>query len=236
MKEYHENTWLTHEQEYADNYDDYIGMMADHDLWVDVVDFEERGFSNDASEVHKSDFIRWKMLSTMGGIWVDMDILFIKPMTDLYFNTEENREINTIFCIEPSKHYHSIGFLMSSAGNEYFKAISEASKGEYKKEQYQCMGSELLNKMFPTLASARINGVNPLNLAMDVVYAYNCSHVRELFVPIAPQKLTRNTIGIHWYAGHKLAGEYLNKTNGGLVLEGDCIMNRQIRKFQEHEK
>jgi hypothetical protein len=60
--------------------------------------------------------------------------------------------------------------------------------------------------------------------------------VRELFVPIAPQKLTRNTIGIHWYAGHKLAGEYLNKTNGGLVLEGDCIMNRQIRKFQEHEK
>ena len=232
MTQYRDNTWLTHEQEYADHYEDYRGMVSKHDVVNVIIDFELLGFRNDASEVHKSDFLRWRLLSGTGGVWIDMDILFIKPMNSLYFNTEENKDVNTVFCIEPSKHYHSIGFLMGSEGNRYFDKIAGVSLKEYKKEAYQCMGSEVLNKMFPTTESARIEGVKPHNLAMDVVYAYNCSHVRELLVPVAPMKLTRNSIGIHWYAGHKLAGEYLNRTNGGLNPDNDGVLNKEIKKFR----
>jgi len=39
------------------------------------VDFSLHGFDNNASEVHKSDFLRWYLLVPLA-VWADMDILF----------------------------------------------------------------------------------------------------------------------------------------------------------------
>jgi hypothetical protein len=208
-------TWTTTELKYAENYTDYLSRVEELGVTIQSVDFSLYGFDNNASEVHKSDFLRWQLLATVGGFWADMDILFFKSMDDLYFNTEQTGDINTVFCI--SDYGHSIGFLMSSPNNPCFERITQAAKGEYKKEGYQCIGSLLCNKLFPTIESCKIGGIVPHNLDMGVVYAYNCFHVDELYKPYPPQRMPVHAIGIHWYAGNRFSGEYLNRTNGGLI-------------------
>ena len=234
LKEQFDYHWKTHEQEYSQDYVDCYWKINDDVVRKVVVDFDAIGFHNDASAVHKSDFIRWKVLSETGGVWADMDVLFIKPMTDLYFNTRNNRNVNTVFCIEPDAHYHSIGFLMSSANNDYYKIAHRYSFGRYNKTLYQSIGSEMLNEHLPTLESGRIGNSIPLNVTMDVVYAYNGLHVHEIFGDNAPQRLTERSIGIHWYAGHQLAGRYLNATNGGLKKLNNSVIEQQIEKFYEN--
>ena len=233
LKEQNGYHWKTREQEYANNYIDCYWKIDEDVVRKVVIDFDAIGFTNDASEVHKSDFIRWKVLSETGGVWADMDVLFIKPMNDLYFNTEENNNINTVFCIEPQAHYHSIGFLMSSANNDFYKKVHEFSFGLYVKEHYQSIGSVMLNDNFPTLESSKVGNAVPFSMSMDVVYSYNGLHVNEIFGENAPQKLTKASIGIHWYAGHQLAGKYLNATNGGLKKINNSVIEQQIEKFYE---
>jgi len=223
-------SWSSPEQKYSNNYADYSDVVENNKVEIRDFDFDSFGFSNNASSVHKSDFIRWKLLSTIGGLWADMDILFTKPMNELYFNTESNEEINTVFCI--SYYGHSIGFLMGSENNKYFERIAENSLRAYSKKEYQCMGSLLCNELFPTVESTNINDVVSHNIAMDVVYAYDTYHAREIFSPPKlPSKFTDRTIGIHWYAGGKFAGAYLNKTGGG-AFPDKSLIGKLTREYE----
>ena len=223
--------WTSHEQKYADNYADCFDMISKLKVTIRQVDFEKMGFNNDASEVHKSDFLRWKLLYEEGGLWADMDILFIKSVDYLCFNACSNKSINTVFCI--SDYGHSIGFLMGAPGANFWGRIHKESAREYIKESYQCMGSLLCNKLFPTIGSSLTNGIVPYNLPMDVVYPYDANHVIELYSRPVPDRFTNNTIGIHWYAGHELSGKYLNATAGGININGHLIMDEYIKKFKE---
>jgi mannosyltransferase OCH1-like enzyme len=217
--------WITKEQKYAENYEDWLGNIDSLKVTVKEIDFNAIGFTNSASSVHKSDYLRWILLSDIGGLWADMDILFTKSMDDLYFNLPEFAGINNVYCI--CSYGHSIGFLMGGQGNNYYKKIKEESIAEYKKEKYQCIGSTLCNKIFPTPASIRKVDPTAYNLSMDVVYPYDSNHVNELFNG-AVEKFTNWTIGIHWYAGSAIAGTYLNATNGGCDPHGTNVIDNQI--------
>jgi hypothetical protein len=223
--------WKTKEQDYADHYEDYLDKVETLGVLVKSVDFTTMGFPDTAAEVHKSDFLRWELLSHVGGVWADMDILFIKPMDELSFNIKKNRGVNTVFCI--SDYGHSIGFLMGSENNSCFRKIREASYAEYQGRYYQCIGSLLCNKIFPDMAAVTASGAEPYNLPMDVVYAHNANNVKDLFAPSAMEKLTDNSIGIHWYAGNSIAGQYLNTTNGGLTNRGTSIIDKYITLYED---
>jgi len=221
--------WKTNEQRYNDNYKDCINEVKNIGVTMEYVDFDSIDFTNSASDVHKSDYIRWKLLYETGGLWADMDIIFIKSMDDLYFNTPDNATVNAVFCI--SYYGHSIGFLMGVVDNDYFKTIHKTAIAQYAKERYQCMGSLLCNKLFPNWKSAQKGNIVLHNLSMEVVYPYDANHVKELFITETPSKITEKTIGIHWYGGSDIAGKYLNTTNGGLQLQGSSIIDEYIRKL-----
>jgi len=219
-------SWATGEQKYVNNYQDYINEVSNIGVVIEYVDFDSIDFTNSASDVHKSDYLRWKLLYEIGGFWADMDIIFIKSMDDLYFNTPANATVNAVFCI--SGYGHSIGFLMGGIDNDYFKTIHSVAHQQYSDNSYQCMGSILCNKLFPNWESAQKGNIIPHNLSMDVVYPYDANHVKELFNSSAPNRFTSNTIGIHWYGGNAIAGKYLNATNGGLQLRGNSIIEKYI--------
>ena len=221
--------WKSGEQNYTDNFVDCWRRVEKLGITIKEIDFSKIGFINNASEVHKSDYLRWKLLYEVGGLWSDMDILFIKPMDSLVFNKLENKEVNAVYCNNPN-YGHSIGFLMGSKGSEYFKTIHYASLKEYKKEGYQCMGSILCTKLFPTVDSTYKIGIIPYNLPMDIVYAHDATCVKELFDNKLKIRITSNTIGIHWYGGHELSGKYLNDTNGGLHSEGYSLIDSYIKQ------
>jgi hypothetical protein len=190
------------------------------------IDFKKYNVSNSLSEVHKSDFIRLIQLNKIGGLWSDMDIFYIKPMTSFYLNTPENKNIETFVC--NNIYGHSIGFMMASKGNKFFETLVNLAYKEYQPQDYQTLGSLLYNKHFGTMDS--INKITPaINISMDVVYPSYAGDEANL-INGKDIKITDRTLGVHWYAGHPQWTDFLLKTNGGLTnVPDNCIIGKLLK-------
>ena len=194
------NTWLSGEQKIP-----YIGKNYYSELrrlpYVEFkeVDFESIGFKRNVSSVIKSDYLRWKLLSTEGGGWSDMDILYIKPITHL----KCDNNIDTVICY--STYGHIIGFFLASKNNDFFKITEEEINSNYDKSEYQSLGATLLNGL-----NRNMKGDNILNLVRHVLYPYDYTKVNMLFNENDLHRISVNTIGVHWYNGSHISREFNN--------------------------
>jgi hypothetical protein len=197
---------------------DYFEELTKLDVEIIKQDFSE-DFDNAAHEVHKCDFLRWKILATEGGVWSDIDILYVKPIDELVENVDEEYQKSIdIFLCSFKKSKHAIGFLMSAGNNPFYMKMHELSKEAYDETQYQCIGGNLLNTNFHSQAKIRkqfklrsvVYFINPI-----CVYA-----LQEESIPVFFSTPTEDTmklidepgvIGFHWYAGHPLAQEFESK-------------------------
>lgn len=219
-----DKSWITAELKYADTWDDYGDKVRNTVTEVRDIDFSS--INAGMSEVHRSDYLRWQLLSTIGGLWADMDILFFRPVDNLLINTPENGDKETVVCIN---HYgHSIGFMMGSENNSNFAKLAQESLKLYNSNKYQCMGSELFNRFFPTIES--ING--GINLGMEAVYHYNFSQTKSIFGNTPSPDYIPHAIGVHWYGGSALAGKFLTDTNGG-INHNNSLISRLIKKHED---
>jgi len=169
------------------------------------VDFDSWGIGN-IPEVYRSDLLRLKMLEAEGGIYVDMDILFFKPMADCWFNRLEYSETNTIISYHPTRYHYSIGFLGSSKGNLFYKHLYDAGRKKIvNKGDYQFLGIILWHGCFQTPSDIlrTYPQLKILDIEMDLVYSLDSRQIKEIYelnVPLTNLK----TVGLHWYAGHPL--------------------------------
>lgn len=220
-------TWTTSENSYELHCTDYFKEFLNLPMTKTAVDFEHHGFSNSMAEVHKSDFFRSFLLATYGGVWTDMDIIYFKPMISLEINDPFYKEKETFVCI--NNYGHSIGFMMALPRSKFFERLANYARIDYNPNLYQCMGPELFNKHGASLSA--INVYSPaVNIKMDAVYAHNAYMIAELWDG-SPPRFTEFSIGVHWYAGHRQWGEFLNQTDGGLSNLPNCIMSSVLRKF-----
>ncbi len=191
---------------------DYTPMLRMLPLEIREVNVEQWGIPKSASETHKSNLVIYHALSTEGGIWADMDILFFKPLTALKVNKEENKGVETFVCM--SFYGHSCGFYMACASNKYFRKLLELAPSEYKPGVYQCVGPNLCNKYYRTLES--IQPLTPVaDIGMDAFYAHDAYHIDYLMKDNVPM-FTENSVGLHWYGGHKPWKTFIKDTDGGL--------------------
>lgn len=205
-----EQMWKTFELKYD------ISQLKDHTLYlknlpIDLIewDFARYLMPNGISEVFKSDLLRWYLLSTVGGLWSDMDVLYFKPMTNLLINTSLNSHLDTLVAIN-NKYGHSIGFLLSSANNNFYNYILEKTRKYYNPNEYQSLGTgilkpeagsiEIINRKFPTIHLGNIDN--------EAVYSYDATMIKLIYNSTSLQYFNSNSIGMHWYAGHPLAGKF----------------------------
>jgi hypothetical protein len=223
-------TWRDEEQKYTTACKDFLQELTKLPITMMEIDFNDYGLDNRMSEVHKSDFIRLRQLSNIGGVWSDMDIFYMKPMNELYFNIPENKNIETFYC--DHNYGHSVGFLMGCQGNKWFGKLMEIAKKEYSPDRYQSIGAIIYKKYFSTPES--INDITPaMNMSMDVVYPHDATYFPEILNQ-SQTRFTDKTIGMHWYAGSPLWKDFLVRTNGGLDnLPNNIIGNllKDERKF-----
>ena len=135
--------WDTEHQKNINITEDYFDQLNQLNVEIIKHDFSE-DFDNTAHEVHKSDFLRWKILSSIGGVWSDIDILYVNPMDNLLENRDELKNCELFLCPYKENGKHTIGFLMSSPDNVFFKEILDLAKINYVPNRYQCIGSELI--------------------------------------------------------------------------------------------
>jgi len=209
--------WESFHQKNVKIEQDYFDKLSEiDDVKIVTHDFAEYNFDNQAHEVHKSDFLRWRLLDEYGGLWSDIDILYTKPMQALPENCEGNSNVDTALCPLSQARKHTVGFLLSSKHNDFFQYIGEQARREYNPEVYQCMGSDLINRGFETFESlqARFPDNEFIFLKKNCVYSITSGEI-ELFyqtVDLYVQKKlnSKSTIGFHWFAGHPQSQEFEN--------------------------
>ena len=78
------------------------------------------------------------------------------------------------------------------------------------------VGNQLLNGEFPTIKKiqTRFPSLKIENLPFDTFYTYYpLDRVPEIFNSFGIERRTKNSIGIHWYAGHSCTEEFVNDIN-----------------------
>jgi hypothetical protein len=221
-------SWVSFEQKYDITGKDYTPHLKQMGISIIALDFKSSyNVSNNVSEVHKSDYLRWGLLSTVGGLWSDMDIIYFNSMDKV----EIKSDINTIVC--NNVYGNSIGFMMGSPNNPYYNHLKKKTLLNFTPDNYQTWGSLLVNKEFPSpeTISQKYKECKVFNLPMDVVYAYNANMLEVIYNTNNMNHYTKNSIGLHWYAGYPVAEKLINELNEeNFVSYAPSIITETIKK------
>lgn len=228
-------TWISNEHKFdTDDLNDY---WDDLQLIKNVKFIEvDNGKYKKYPEVMKSDLFRWKLLTKESGVWSDNDIVFVKSMNECEFNLPKNANYDTgvQICDNYKDTYHTIGFMMSGGSNDYFRYICDKSQNDGNDlHNYQSFGVVLLNSEFPKLEMVRnkFKNLNVFNIHKDLLYNfYPLERIQEMYKENGKDYTNDRTIGIHWYGGYSLSGEYCNYLNHQNIWEEKTLLAKKIQK------
>tara|TARA_R110002020_G_scaffold123525_2_gene280124 strand:+ start:4045 stop:5733 length:1689 start_codon:yes stop_codon:yes gene_type:complete len=232
----------------------YQKLKQEIALRIIEVDFSRTPLGSDASEVHKSDYIRWYALVSKGGLWSDMDIIYHKSITDIKINKVENMNTEVCMCYDPrhkelAEMYNQatnttiktqldsipIGFMMSGKGSRIFKKIGITSRNMIEKMKgqdmsYQAIGTYAVKSIFPTLESMLEVSPNKVkNIDYNEVYSIDFQNLEQLYENNNFESLKDQTIGFHWYGGHPLSQKYNNLYNENTWANYDNTFSAAIK-------
>ena len=192
---------------------------------------------------HQSNLFKWTMLSTQGGVYSDMDILWVKPF-DIY---EEFRHYDVaLSCFD---NVFSIGLLGSTSGNKVFERILEETKKVKDFTRYQSMGVEVLYRLLDLQEVYKIEdtiprrfnlyymlqvyfpGVKFFNLPRNWIYPFKCFEIDNLFERVV--SLPENCIGIHWYAGAAISQRWNIMLDESKLVRFDSTLVRALKRVLE---
>ena len=227
--------WSTFQQQNVNISRDFRPQLDELDITVITHDFDSYGFDNQAHEVHKSDFLRWKLLAEQGGLWSDIDILYLRPVTNLAENQESNSDLDTVLCPLSPPRKHTVGFMLGSPNNAFYQHMHELSTSSYDPNQYQCMGSELINARYPSLESfhAQFPQHQFVFAHRACVYAIDSKNIEQFYRPVdrmTQKKLNSSRVlGFHWFAGHPMSQEFENMFTPSTIERYDHLLCSAIR-------
>lgn len=220
-------TWKSTHQKIRHEHKNYLDDLYKLDIEKIEIDFEEIGFYNNISEVHKSDYLRYYMLAKHGGLWSDMDILYIKPIDEVFnkFNS-----VNTALSFFSG--YYSIGMLMSSPNNDFFKHLTNSCKKYFDRTQYQCIGSPMIRKLYPSASSIskKHKNINLLVLHNKYYLPFAYNKIEDIFVNNKSNQINNDTVGIHWFNGSSLSKNYQNLLENNSLPKTGSIY-KYIQKY-----
>ena len=189
------------EQVTGKNYFDNIKNIPN--IEIIELDFDKMNIGY-IPDVFRSDILRLKLLSTEGGLWSDIDIVYFRPMDECLFNNEKNKEIDTVISYNRQGGHYSIGFLLSSPNNEFYSFLYEESmKEKQEKGEYQHLGITMWDKNFkkPEDIKKKFPSLSLFDIEMWLTYSLNSFHVDKIInqnVSLPDER----SIALHWYGGH----------------------------------
>lgn len=167
-----------------------VQMVDENFDWVSI----PKGFS----EIHKSDILRWKLLSTVGGVWSDFDILYINPLSSV-------DDLEYILCSHTNKKNEfvsRIGFLGSMKDGSLFAKAFDLSLQVIQKpksyEIYQSLGRFVVDSVVSTFD---FKNTAVWNMPLNSVYPMASHRVLILLYKPIARVPNADTFGIHWFGG-----------------------------------
>ena len=216
--------------------DDYFHLVRDsHYVNVLYIDLEDYGIDANLHNILRSDIFRYHILYTIGGVWSDFDVIWLKPMDHFrnidYHGDTPIEDINTVVSfIHGTGGGHSIGILIHCRHDPYMAAMVDLCKKVKPPYSHEVFGGELMNRNFPDLKSYEQFG-NVVGARFETYYPYNIhppnQTIQNLYIGEYPEPLEDNNVMcLHWYNGHVLSKQYVN--NNGYKIP--CTMTTLLKQ------
>jgi hypothetical protein len=175
------------------------------------------GNIDNLSESHKSDYLRWKLLTDIGGVFSDTDILYFRPINCLHLNQIKYKETEIFFVNYAYTKIKPIGFLLSSKDNSFYREIERVSREVLntnrikEDDNYQIIGTNVLSRYPHEMFNGKVFKERILCLDQRVVYKYLWFQLENLFIHNKFDEYMKDPvpIGIHWYGGGELSKVFL---------------------------
>lgn len=223
-------TWSTGEASFINDKDNNYWEEA-LKLPVKILGLNMNKFnlSNTIPEVHKSNILQAYVLSTLGGAWVDIDILFYKSLSDLYFNTPENKPLDNTLCI--SRGFHSPAFELSCPNNQFHSYLFKKAFKSGNPLDYQGYAASLRNDEFPTTTQVerQFPKLQTINMSLETVFSYFDENMDKIWDEKTTSRLTDNSIGIHWYGGNPTSVYWVKKIKHNTFVQWDNSICRLLK-------
>jgi mannosyltransferase OCH1-like enzyme len=219
---------------------DYFSNLKD--LNINIIKWNTKEVEinkfKDITPSGKSNLFKWHQLYKYGGIYADMDILFFRPINELY-DQWNNDNINVVIC---QTKYLSIGLMASTPNNDFFRDIFyNTFKFEYH-TQYQTYGVVNVYDLYSgtsksdilSVAKEKYPHLNIFNLPMETVYHFNHRDVSKCFEKnsvIEISEFPKNAIGYHWYAGGSICQKYNNLLNHKNYMKYNTLFNKLYKHY-----
>ena len=213
-------------------------------LGIEVIEWSMPELPNVGAS-HLSNFLKWHKLQAHGGIYADMDILWLQPLGKLY---KEMAEFDTAICITK---YLSIGFLGACIGNQMFKSFFDHARKRYDPTRYQCVGVEAIYDLlyndkaynddesinFTYIAKQNIlqdlrdrwPDLKIFNMPFGVLYPFGCLEMSKVWE--ANYRLPEHVVGLHWYAGDPLSQDWNKVLHPGNMPREDNTFTHYARRY-----
>ena len=229
------NTWHTPEHTVKYIKKDYTEDALKLDIEVIKIDLVDIGFRNDVPEVFKSNYVTYYILSKYGGVWFDMDILFIKPMKELDLKDDiikgDVSSIEAVISCCGTRGYcfFSTGLLIGAPESKFFKLLFDELLKNFNPLDYQSATNKLYPKLFGDAngIAEKFPDLHFANINIDIIYPYKWNQMDVLFTQNNIQYIINKTIGVHWYNGSTTTETFLNNEN----YEEQVSINTIIKKY-----
>ena len=218
---------------------DYFNEAKNLPIKIVKVDFPSQ--IKKLGEAQRSDFLRWRLLYKEGGLWSDMDIVYHRPISNIYINNGSEADIDNTISIIPEIHNsHQIGFYLSSPKNRMFKELCMLSSTKTDVTLYQDLGCYLLNRHLGTQEQINTKfDIVTSNLKQSVVYKSDHQNLEQVYTHDNFQEKylsDEETIGIHWYGGAEVSQKYNNLINHDTVYNINNTLCSAIKHVLSKEK
>jgi len=209
---------------------DYYYMLEEMDfIEIRIFDVLEFGIKKDIHSICGSDMFRTKVLYENGGMYSDLDIIWLKPMSEFVnvdcIGNPNDFECNVSFYKQTSGH-HTSSFLIAEKGSLFLKSVIE-DQNKVKPPYKDCSFSTfMLDKKYPVLDDIISKYPRILALKYETIFPYSIFNIQQLWTEndLTPLK-NKNVMCVHWFNGHPLSREY---TNNG--FDTDCSMTSILKQ------
>ncbi|MFA5669961.1 MAG: glycosyltransferase [Balneolaceae bacterium] len=200
---------LTHEQKNITEEGDIDYMLLLQTMGVEVKQIALAGFDG-VSPCHKGDFFKWMLMGADGGYYLDMDILFIKPMDSLV-ETLEKDGYDTVLGFY---RFYQIGILASAPQNPFFHDVLRLAHKAYSAGDYNSSGVVAFRDAYKTPNDIEKSfPCKVYNMPKSMFYPLGAGghsgEIAHLFESELDFGIRPDTIGIHWFAGSPISQKWI---------------------------
>ena len=210
---------------------DYFHLIESMDfVEIRIIDISEYGIKKDIHSILGSDMFRTKIIYENGGLYSDLDVIWLKPMSEFVnincIGNMNDFECNVCLYNQITGH-HTISNLIGETGSPFLKSIIE-DQNKVKRPYVDCsFSTNLLNKKYLVLNDIISKFPRVLALKYETFYPYSVFNMKQLWIENDLKPLeSKNVMCVHWFNGQPLSKEYINRGN----FDFDCNMTSIIKK------